>query len=86
MAICTQELHLSHALLLKGIAVVAFLKYADGRIDTRDGNVQTVPHVADVPVGGQYALLHFKLVEHVAVVHRTASLIGIVRTHVVVPH
>ena len=86
MAVGAQELHLGHTLVLEGIAVVTLLKHADGRIDARYGYVQTVPHVADIPVGCQHALLHLKLVEDIAVVHRTTTLIGIVRAHVVVPH
>ena len=86
MAVGAQELHLGHTLVLEGIAVVTLLKHADGRIDARYGYVQTVPHVADIPVGCQHALLHLKLVEDVTIVHRTTTLIGIVRAHVVVPH
>ena len=86
VGIGAQKLGLGQALGLQCKAVVARLNHGHGGIHTREGVVESHPHVVDVPVGGEHALFYFELVEHVAVVHRGTAFIGIVGAHVEVPH
>ena len=84
VCIGSQELHLGHALLLH--VVVAGVEQCDGAVHTREAVVQAYPHVVDIPVGGEHALLHFQLMEHVAVAGARTALVGVVGAHVEVPH
>ena len=87
VAVSTEELHLSHTLVLERIGCgVELLELSQCCVDTRDAVVQTLPHIADVPVGSKDALRNLELVEHVAVGCTVAALIGVVRAHVEVPH
>ena len=58
----------------------------DGTIHARDAVVKAYPHVVDVPVGGEHTLLDFQLMEHVTVARTRTALVGIVGTHLKVPH
>ena len=80
MTIGTQEFHLCLALLLHGIVVAGFIEH------TRKTVVKTNPHIVDIPVGGEHALLHLQLMKHVTVAGSATAFVGIVAAHVEVPH
>ena len=87
MTVGTQELHLAHALVFQRIILrVELFELCQGGVNARDAVVEACPHVADVPVGRQYALRDFQLMEHVAVARSVTAFVGIVGTHVEVPH
>ena len=86
VAIGTQELHLGQALRLHVVAVVSLLEQSNGTVHARQAVVQPYPHVINVPVGGEYTLLDFKLMEHVTVAGTVTTLVGIITTDVKVPH
>ena len=86
MTIGTQEFHLCLALLLHGIVITSFIKQGDGTVHTRKTVVKTNPHIVDIPVGGEHALLHLQLMKHVTVAGSATAFVGIVAAHVEVPH
>ena len=86
MSITAKEFHLGNAGLLHRKTIVATFEKCQCRVNPRNAVVQTHPHIVDVPIGNEHALLDFQLMEHVAIACAVAALVGVVAAHVKIPH
>ena len=86
MAIRTQEFHLTQTLRLQLIRIRHGVKRVYSRIDTAQTIVETYPHVVDIPIGSHNTLADLQLVEYITIVLADTTLIGVIGTHIKVPH